>query len=148
MNPGLRERRRGRELALQALYGAVQTARRPLDTLDELPGWPLASINAQDFARTLLERLAGHTGEIDRSIAGAVRHWEAGRMARVDDCILRLGVCELFAFPDIPAAVSINEAIELAKKYSTEQSGRFVNGILDAIASQSAAPANAPELKA
>ncbi|MBM3264919.1 MAG: transcription antitermination factor NusB [candidate division Zixibacteria bacterium] len=144
MRPDLRQRRRGRELALQALYGASQRARNPIDTLDELPGWALASETSRDFALTLLERMQQHADEIDRRIASVVRNWELRRMARVDDCILRLGTCELFAFPDIPAAVSINEAIELAKKYSTEQSGRFVNGILDAIASETAASERKP----
>ena len=65
-----------------------------------------------------------------------MRHWDRKRVARIDDCILRLGACELIAFLDIPTAVSINEAIELAKKYSTEQSGSFVNGVLDAVAAK------------
>jgi N utilization substance protein B len=146
MKTGMRhQRRRGRELALQALYAARQTGRDPLDTLEELPGWSLASEMSRGFAKTLLERLQQHADEIDQAIAGAVRHWELNRMARVDDCILRLGVCELFVFPDIPPAVSINEAIELAKKYSTEHSGRFVNGILDAVAGQTATPAAAAQ---
>ena len=132
------ERRRGRELALQALYGAVQTSQAPLDLLEKLPGWPLASEASQAFAQVLLARLQRHSSEIDSAVAPIIKHWELNRVARVDDCILRLGACELVAFPDIPAAVTINEAIELAKKYSTEQSGRFVNGILDAIAGQQA----------
>jgi N utilization substance protein B len=82
----------------------------------------------------LLERLHRHDADISKTIAEVIQHWERQRVARIDDCIIRLGACELIACPDIPAAVSINEAIELAKKYSTEHSGRFVNGILDAMA--------------
>ena len=128
------ERRRGRELALHALYLAVQTDIDPHDALDTLPGWPLASDPSKQFAEILLERLRRHDDEIDKTIAEIIQHWERHRVARIDDCIIRLGACELIACPDIPTAVSINEAIELAKKYSTEHSGRFVNGILDAMA--------------
>ena len=128
------ERRRGRDLALHALYMAVQTDIEPHDCLESLPGWPLASDTSKQLAEMLLERLQLHDDEINKTIAEVIQHWERQRVARIDDCIIRLGACELIACPDIPTAVSINEAIELAKKYSTEHSGRFVNGILDAMA--------------
>ena len=130
------ERRRGREIALQALYASTQTGHDARAALEQIPGWGLASGYAQDFARMLIERLLLHTDGINQVIIAVVKHWDLNRVARVDDCIIRLAACELLACPDIPAAVSINEAIEMAKKYSTEQSGRFVNGILDAIATQ------------
>lgn len=129
-----KERRRGRELALQALYLAMQTDINPHDALKTLPGWTLASDISKQFVEMLLERLHRHDADISKTIAEVIQHWERQRVARIDDCIIRLGACELIACPDIPAAVSINEAIELAKKYSTEHSGRFVNGILDAMA--------------
>ena len=87
----------------------------------------------------LISRLAIRAKDIEKAIQGVLRHWDPDRIARVDDCIIRLATCELVSCPDIPSAVSINEGIELAKKYSTEQSGRFVNGILDAISSQTLA---------
>jgi len=129
-------RRRGRELVLQALYASTQTDTSVSPILEELPGWKLASDEEQIFARMLIDRLQIHSNEIDKITRTVLQHWDPERMARVDDCIIRLATCELLACPDIPAAVSIDEAIELAKKYSTEESGRFVNGILDAISSQ------------
>ena len=129
-------RRCGRELALQALYASTQTETPVSLILEELPGWNLASNEEQTFARMLIDRLQIHTNEIDKITRSVLQHWNPERMARVDDCIIRLATCELLACPDIPAAVSIDEAIEIAKKYSTEESGRFVNGILDAISSQ------------
>ena len=136
MNARAGERRLGRELALQSLYLAEQTGNDPGKSLPRLPGWPLASQHTRRFAELLVDRLSRHDETVNRHITAVVRHWDRDRVARIDDCILRLGTCELIAFPDIPTAVSINEAIELAKKYSTEQSGGFVNGILDAVAAR------------
>ncbi len=130
------ERRLGRELALQSLYLAEQTGDDPGKALPRLPGWSLATPNTRRFAELLIDRLSQNNDIVNRHITEVVRHWDRDRVARIDDCILRLGACELVAFFDIPAAVSINEAIELAKKYSTEQSGGFVNGVLDAVASR------------
>ena len=136
MNVRAGERRLGRELALQSLYLAVQTGDDPGKALPRLPGWSLASPNTRQFAELLIDQLRKHDEIVGRYITAVVRHWDRDRVARIDDCILRLGACELIAFLDIPTAVSINEAIELAKKYSTEQSGGFVNGVLDAVAAR------------
>lgn len=127
-------RRRGRELALQALYQAEQTDITAHEALETLPGWSLATDISRDFGVMLLERLQQHHADIDKTLGEVIQHWARHRVARIDDCIIRLGACELMTCPDIPAAVTINEAIELAKKYSTEHSGGFVNGILDALA--------------
>lgn len=129
-----RERRRGRELTVQALYAADVTGSEGMAVLKRLPGWVLASEEAQRFAMMLMERIVQHRDAIESALAGVVQHWDLSRVARMDHSIIQLAACELLFCPDIPPAVSINEAIELAKKYSTEQSGRFVNGILDAIA--------------
>ena len=136
MNARAGERRLGRELALQSLYLAAQTGDDPGKALARLPGWSLASRNTRGFAEALVDRLRQHEETVNDHIDAVVRHWDRDRVARIDDCILRLGACELIAFLDIPTAVSINEAIELAKKYSTEQSGGFVNGVLDAVAAR------------
>jgi len=66
-------------------------------------------------------------------VTSVVENWEFGRIALIDRLILRLALCELLHFDEIPPKVTINEAIDLAKKYSTSQSGRFVNGILDSL---------------
>jgi len=133
------ERRRGRELALQALYASTQTETPVSIAIERLPGWSLASDSARQFAKMLIDRLRLHDADIEKALGRVLHHWDPERIARVDDCIIRLATCELMFCPDIPSAVSINEGIEMAKKYSTEQSGRFVNGILDAISSQTLA---------
>lgn len=85
------------------------------------------------FCRKLCTHVAAGDDRIDASIRGAVQKWDLGRLAIIDLIILRIAVAEFLYFDDIPYKVTINEAIELAKEYSTGQSGRFVNGILDAI---------------
>ena len=94
---------------------------------------PHASRLALDYARTLLEGCLAHQESIDALIAEQAENWRLERMAVVDRNMLRLAVYELRHQPDVPAAVVIDEAIELAKKFGAEQSGRFVNGILDAL---------------
>ena len=71
--------------------------------------------------------------EIDKLIMSRVANWEFSRIAVIDRIILRISVCELLYFDDIPPKVSINEAIEIARRYSTEKSDKFVNGVLDSI---------------
>jgi len=85
------------------------------------------------FAEDLVRGAEGHREEIDARIAAASEHWDPLRMAKVDRTILRLAIFELLHRDDIPPKVSINEYIEIAKRFSTEESGSFVNGILDRI---------------
>jgi transcription antitermination protein NusB len=85
------------------------------------------------FAEQLFLRTLGTADEADALIEAHARNWDIGRIARLDRVLLRLAITELLRFEDIPPKVSINEAIEVAKHYSTEQSGTFVNGILDAV---------------
>jgi len=126
-------RSRSREIALQVLYACDGTAAPPPelweDTLEDAEAGP----EVKAFARELVEGVLSERGEIDRLIARAAENWELGRLAAVDRNVLRLAVHELMAHPEIPAKVSINEAIELGKRYSTAQSGAFVNGLLDRI---------------
>lgn len=105
-----------RELALQALYAADL---RDGD-LDRLP------TRAGRLARGVL----AHKAELDETLDGVSRRWRVARMAPVDRAILRLALYELRFEPDTPMAVVVSEAVRLAKKYSTEKSGAFVNGIL------------------
>lgn len=86
-----------------------------------------------EFGKSLFLSVIEHIDELDRIIASKIINWEVDRLALIDKIALRIGVCELKYFPEIPPKVSINEAIELAKKFSTERSGKFVNGVLDAI---------------
>ena len=90
----------------------------------------------QRFARELVDGVLEHRSEIDERIKSVAENWDLARMAVVDRNVLRLGVYELVHRRDIPPKVTINEAIDLAKRYGTAESGTFVNGILDRIMSQ------------
>ena len=93
----------------------------------------LPDADLRDFALSLVEGTCARLAEIDAHIRSAARNWDITRMAALDRNILRLAVYELAYCNDIPPKVAINEAIELAKKFGTEESGQFVNGILDKI---------------
>ncbi len=95
-----------------------------------------AHSNLADFARTLVERTDELATKLDDIIANHVEKWELDRIARLDHIILRLAICEIRYFDDIPPKVAINEAIEIAKKYSTGKSDKFINGVLDAVLRQ------------
>jgi N utilization substance protein B len=126
-------RRAARELALQALY--------QLDVAGEGdPGVGLfwshadAERETQDFARELVDGVAAHRERIDALIAASAEHWRLPRLSRVDLSLLRLATFELLARPDIPASVTLDEAIEIARRFGSEDSPAFVNGVLDHIA--------------
>jgi len=85
------------------------------------------------FAENLLRLTVDHQGAIDAIIRKKATNWNFDRIALIDKLLLRMGICELYYFEDIPPKVTINEAIEIAKHFSTEKSGQFVNGILDSI---------------
>jgi len=89
----------------------------------------------REFSQELATQTIGHLSEIDDAIIKVLKNWSFDRLSIIDKTIIRLGVCEIFYFDDIPLEVSINEAIEIGKKYGDEDSGSFINGILDAIAS-------------
>ena len=91
------------------------------------------SVAPDPFTVALVEGAAAHEERIDALMAAAAKGWEVERMPVLDRSILRLATYELIAEPDVPVAVVIDEAVELAKEYSTDESGRFVNGILSTI---------------
>ena len=128
-----RKRTRGRELALQFLYQWDQRGDEVIESLTSfvLDGDHDPSVQrfARDLVRGVIENLAG----IDQKIIEVAENWDIHRMAVVDRNVLRLATYELAYLTDIPPKVSINEAIDLAKKFSTAESGAFVNGILDKI---------------
>lgn len=111
-----------RDLALQALYQADRTG-DPGD-ISRLPV----------KARRLVEGVMAHIDELDETIGLASDHWSIDRMPVIDRAIIRLGLYELRYVPGTPAAVIVNEAVRLAKTYSTQRSGVFVNGVLAALA--------------
>jgi transcription antitermination factor NusB len=136
--PAARKATRAREIALQALYQydlASKAGRPGLEAAELEPFIAEASGQAsvRAHARKLLDGVLSRLDQLDRRLAAAIEHWKFERLAAVDRCILRLALFELLELPEVPPKVAINEAIELAKKFSTAQSGAFVNGILDRI---------------
>ncbi len=125
-------RRIARERSLQILYAYEMNS----DNLIALEEGILADINnASDrsFSIKLVSDVLQNKLVLDEKIGERVNNWEMDRIALIDKLLLRMGIAELMFFPDIPPKVSINEVIEIAKDYSTASSGKFINGILDAI---------------
>jgi N utilization substance protein B len=134
-------RRRARETALQALY-QVDVAGVPPDEV-EVALEAFFSLYAQDeddetrdFAAQIVRGCSAQLEVIDARIRDVSRHWRIERMARVDRNVMRLAIYELLSLPDVPKRVTLNEAVELAKRYGDENSASFVNGVLDKIASE------------
>ncbi len=130
------KRTKARERALQALY-QIDVAATDLDeALSRFwKSFEPVEKEVRDLAEQLVRGVAEHRRRIDDAIEGVSVNWRLDRMAKVDRNILRLAVYELQHRPDVPVKVAINEAIELGKKYGSESSGAFINGVLDKIAS-------------
>ncbi|HZD67196.1 MAG TPA: transcription antitermination factor NusB, partial [Acidimicrobiales bacterium] len=127
--PALRARRReARERALSLLYEAEMKDLSTAQVLADLP------VSPDPFAVALVRGVGEQRDRLDAAIAQRAIGWGLERMPVVDRNLLRLAVYELFCHADIPVAVIISEAVELAKQYSTEESGRFVNGALAGVA--------------
>jgi transcription antitermination protein NusB len=126
-------RSRSREIALQVLYSCDHEEHPDASRWELTLADAEASAEVKSFAHELVAGVLGQRDEIDRLISGAADNWDLSRLAVVDRNVLRLSVHELLGRRDIPAKVSINEAIELGKRFSTAQSGAFINGILDRI---------------
>ncbi|HUN58287.1 MAG TPA: transcription antitermination factor NusB [Candidatus Binataceae bacterium] len=124
----------GRELALKALYQMDIRADASNEDLVLLFETFTASDEVRRFATRLVEGVRGEQIALDRQVAAALEHWSIGRLSRVDHNILRMALYELMRVEDVPARVTIDEAIELAKTYGDQDSGRFVNGVLDQLA--------------
>jgi N utilization substance protein B len=135
------KRRRAREIALQFLYQydtlkesspngvAIEEAVDLFWTTKESP----PDDEVKEFANRLIIGACENMDSIDSIINRYSKHWRLSRMSKIDRNILRMAIYELIYLMNIPPAVTINEAVELAKKYGTEESGAFVNGILDRI---------------
>jgi N utilization substance protein B len=132
--PQISKRRVVREKVLQILYAQEMNKEGQEAVIKEVLT-DMTEKADRDFAISLVSRVIAHQDELDKLIKDRVANWEMNRIALIDKILLRMGLCELFYFPDIPPKVSINESIEIAKIYSTAGSGKFVNGILDAILS-------------
>jgi len=128
------KRRDARELVLKSLYCWEISGKNPDEVFSDLVSDTELDPSSKVFSRELFKQVLEHQEEIDELIKKNVQHWDFSRIAVVDKNILRIGICELLYLDDIPVKVSLDEAIELAKKYSSEDSGSFVNGVLDAVA--------------
>jgi N utilization substance protein B len=126
-------RRHAREVAFRTIYqadvmaenvDALWVAAREAETLDD---------DQRGLVDDVVAVLSRRAAEVDDLIRGAARNWELDRLAATDRCVLRLAIAELIGRPGTPARVVIDEAIELARRYGTEESGRFVNGVLDPV---------------
>lgn len=127
------KRRLIREKVLQALY-AYELSKEPItDVVNDFLGALKDSKDDFEFAKKIISEVIHHEAETEAIIKAKVAHWEYDRIAYIDKILLRIGICEFLYFPDIPPKVTINESIEIAKAFSTEQSGKFINGVLDAI---------------
>jgi N utilization substance protein B len=132
---GTGRRTKARERALQALY-QIDVAATDLDeALSRFwRSFEPVEREVMTLAEEFVRGVARHRREIDETIEGVSQNWRLDRMARVDRNILRLAVFELAHRADAPVNVVIDEAIELGKKYGSESSGAFVNGVLDRVA--------------
>ena len=130
MSPDLGTRREARERALGLLYEADAKTLSPDDVLADLP------IPPDEFARDLVHGVAENRAEVDELITRFSKGWAIERMPVIDRTLLRMAIYELAHRPDVPTAAIISEAVELAKRYSTDDSGRFVNGMLGRIAEE------------
>lgn len=121
-------RRDARERALGLLYEAETRGVAPDAVLEDLPLAP------DPYAVDLVTGVAEHLGEIDRLISTYSRDWKIERMPAIDRAVIRLAAFELLGRPDVPTGVAISEAVALASEYSTDESGRFVNGLVSRLA--------------
>ncbi len=129
----MHERRAARECAVKSLYAQKMTDERMEKVVLELMEREGVPKDVRDFCKNLAIKTYVHTDELDEMIREKSEHWEFTRIALLDKIILRLAIAEMLYFDDVPPKVSISEAINIAKNYSTENSGSFINGILDSI---------------
>jgi transcription antitermination protein NusB len=126
------KRRIVREKVLQILY-AYEMNKESLQPLSLEILKDVTDDTDRAFAEELISKVIENIEDLDERIIQRVTNWEMNRIALIDKILLRIGICELLHFPDIPPKVSINESIEIAKDYSTAGSAKFINGILDAV---------------
>ena len=133
MGSKMKRRSRARELALQALYQVDLTQDDDRKQIDAFLNDQESEKEPREFARSLVHGTLDNQEEIDAMISEVTQNWALSRMAVIDRNVLRLAAHELLHREDIPPKVSINEAIEIGKRFSTTNSGAFINGILDKI---------------
>lgn len=130
------KRRKAREIVLQALYEAEFSDRTREEIIKSQADERASSEDTVEYATTLFASVLDHVDRLDDEIRNAVEHWDFGRISLVDKSILRFAMAEILYFHEIPTKVIINEAIDIAHKYSSSDAGKFVNGVLDKFASE------------
>ncbi len=144
----MRERRLAREVAVQALYEIAQSGAAWQHALQANVERREAVASVAAYASRLVEAVHTYRGAIESRLRGALQHWDLERVALVDRCVLEMAAAEILYFDDVPTRVSIDEAVDVARKFGSDASGSFVNGVLDRIARDAAAsppPAGALE---
>jgi transcription antitermination protein NusB len=124
-------RRRARERAVQFLFGLDFTQYTWQDAIEEFWQTNPTRASVKDYAMMLIEGVLGHLNDLDGAIIGALENWNWERVGRIERNVLRIAVYEMRYRDDVPEKVAINEAIEVAKQFSSPEAPRFVNGVLD-----------------
>jgi N utilization substance protein B len=139
------DRRLAREVAVQALYEIAQSGiswRGALAAnLERREAGPATAQYAERLVATVQTRRAAITAAMQQ----ALENWDLQRLALVDRCVLEVGATEILFFPDVPLKVVIDEAVDVVRKFSTDESGAFVNGVLDRIARDAQSPRSAAD---
>jgi N utilization substance protein B len=139
------KRRKARESTLQILFQLEFDNTKPEEVFNSFWKNKRATKEIKEHSRWLVDKITSHRKNIDPLIQSVSTNWRISRMAIVDRNILRMAVCELLYEESLAPAIVINEAIEIAKKYSSEDGATFVNGILDAVRKEIQAMKKAPE---
>ncbi|MFT9848044.1 transcription antitermination factor NusB [Aneurinibacillus sp. REN35] len=129
-------RHQSREKAVQVLFSIDMTQAEPKEVLANMLEEEDEQVNEErnlEFLTELVEGTAAHQSEIDQAVSQYLRGWTMGRLANVDRAILRLAGYEMMYRKDIPIKVTLNEAVELAKMYGTDDSPKFINGVLSSL---------------
>lgn len=129
----MKSRREAREVVLKTLYRVEATGNTAKEAYNDVcMNWSSSPFD-EAYAQRLLEGVTTNAEDIDTILKDIVKNWDIERIAIIDRNILRIAICEVVYFDDIPPKVSMDEAIEIAKRYSTSDSSKFVNGILDKV---------------
>lgn len=127
------QRRLARESAVEVLYRLDLVGDEPEDTIQEICARKNPSEEAETYLRRLVQTVENHRREIDLTLRRHLKHWDLERLTFLDRAVLRIGCAEILYFNDVPPKVAINEAVEIAKKFGEDRSGKFVNGVLDSV---------------
>jgi transcription antitermination factor NusB len=133
----LTNRRQARECALEVLYRLDLVGDEPENTIAEILLRKNPSEEAETYLRRLIDSELGNQQEVDTTLRKHLTRWRLERLTVLDRTILRLATAEILYFDDIPPKVSINEAVDIAKKYGDDEAGKFVNGVLDSVFQES-----------